>query len=408
MYRGNWIVGRAVDAVADDMTRAGIEITGSIAPERITQITKALSTRGVWVGLLKALKWGRLYGGSIAVIDIAGQDWETPFDVETVGPGQFAGLRVHDRWELRADLNRLIQAGQFAGLPEFYQIVPIVIGGQVSRWVHYSRCIRFAGDELPVIEAIAEELWGQSVIERIEDRVVAFDTVTHSAAGLVFKAHLRTVQIDGLRQVLAVGGEAEEGLLKMFDSMRLLQQNEGLTLLDKDDIFSTSSYTFAGLSDLIMQFGMQISGATGIPLVRLFGQSPTGMNATGESDIRMYYDTIKVAQETDLRDGLMFILQILHRSMFGAPLPDDFDFEFCPLWQPLQTEKIAMAQAVATLVTGLYDAGLFDRKIALEELKQASEYTGIGTNISQEDIDSAVDIPAVLPEPDPGLAQLTF
>lgn len=67
-----------------------------------------------------------------------------------------------------------------------------------------------------------------------------------------------------------------------------------MQIIDKDDDFSTHQYTFSGLSDVYQQFIMpDISGAAGIPVTRLFGRSPAGLNATGESDLQNYYDKIE-------------------------------------------------------------------------------------------------------------------
>jgi len=187
------------------------------------------------------------------------------------------------------------------------------------------------GIKLPYFQAVTEMYWGESVLERLFDRLVSFDTATMGAANLVDRAYLRTVGVDGLREILAAGGKAEEGLIAMFDYMRMLQNNEGLTLLDKNDMFSTTSYSFAGLSDVILQFGQQLAGASGIPLVRLFGQSPNGMSATGESDMRMYYDNILAKQESMLREGIQRIISVAYRSIYTKPLPMDTTFEFKPL-----------------------------------------------------------------------------
>ncbi|MDR0067321.1 DUF1073 domain-containing protein, partial [Acinetobacter sp. 11520] len=85
---------------------------------------------------------------------------------------------------------------------------------------------------------------------------------------------------------------------------RQWQSNEGLTLMDADDTYEAHQYNFSGLDNILLQFGQQISGATGIPLVRLFGQSPAGLNATGESDLANYYDNINQQQEGRLRTPL--------------------------------------------------------------------------------------------------------
>jgi len=284
------------------------------------------------------------------------------------------------------------------GLPMFYDVISDVTTGQVSNVrIHHTRVIRQIGVQLPAYQAITEQMWGESVVERMYDRLVAFDTATSGAANLIQKAHLRTVQIDKLREVLAAGGKAEENLLQMFHHMRMLQTNEGLTLLDKEDTFQAHSYTFSGLSDMILQFGQQIAGATGIPLVRLFGQSPAGLSATGESDLRMYYDNVASQQESRLRDGLMRVLQVMHQSLFGTPAPQSFDFDFVALWQTSSKEKADISTAVTNTVVAAFNAGIISADVALQELKQSSESTGVFSNITQEEIDQAKTEPPPMP-----------
>lgn len=398
MYRGSWIVGAAVDAVAEDMTRAGVNIKGGDDPEAIQQMQSKLTRLGIWHSLLETIKWGRLYGGAIALIVIDGQDPATPLNVDTVGKDQFRGLKVFDRWQLRPSLQNMVLEGMDYGLPEFYDVISNIATGQVSNLrIHHSRVIRQIGIQLPAMQAMTEEWWGESVIERMYDRLVSFDAATSGAANLIQKAHLRTVQIDKLREVLAAGGKAEENLLSMFHHMRMLQTNEGLTLLDKEDTFAAHSYTFSGLSDMILQFGQQIAGATGIPLVRLFGQSPAGLNSTGESDLRMYYDNVAAQQESRLRDGMMKVLRVMHKSLFGALPPDNFDFDFVPLWQTSTKEKADIATSITTTIATAYEKGIIDQTTALQELKQSSESTGVFTNITEEQIEEAKMEPPPMP-----------
>lgn len=398
MYRGSWIVGAAVDSIAEDMTRAGISIHSTDDPGQIKQMQAMLTQLDVWGSLLEAIKWGRLYGGAIAVINVDGQDLSTPLNVETVGKGQFRGLRVYDRWQLQPDMVNMIEEGKDAGLPAYYTVISNITTGQLSNTrIHHSRIIRQIGVQLPVMQAMTEQWWGESVVERMYDRLISFDTATSGAANLIQKAHLRTVQIDKLREVLAAGGKAEENLLQMFHHMRMLQTNEGLTLLDKEDTFQAHSYTFSGLSDMILQFGQQISGATGIPLVRLFGQSPAGLNSTGESDLRMYYDNIVSQQESRLREGMMKVLRVLHQSMFGVAAPEGFDFDFVPLWQTSTKEKADIATAITTTVGTAFEKGIIDQATALQELKQSSDVTGVFSNITDEQIEEVKMAPPPMP-----------
>ena len=136
------------------------------------------------------------------------------------------------------------------------------------------------------------------------------------------------------------------------------------------------SYTFSGLDQVLLSFGQQLSGASDIPLTRLFGQSPAGLNSTGDSDIKTYYDGILRTQENQLRWPLQLPLEIESRNLFGVPLPRDANFTFAPLWQISDTEKSAIDTADTNAVTAAYGAGLIDEPTALRELQSRGKITG--------------------------------
>ncbi|MDE9456197.1 anti-CBASS protein Acb1 family protein, partial [Xenorhabdus bovienii] len=184
---------------------------------------------------------------------------------ETIREGQFKGVMCLDRWMVSPAYNDLInEYGPYFGKPRFYKVVANQQG--VPAWkIHYSRVIRMEGDSLPFQQARTENGWGMSVIERVFERIQAFDTATVGTTQLIHKAHLRTYSIEGLRNVLAVGGDMEKGLMKHLDMIREFQTIEGMTLMDSKDVFATHSYSFAGIADVILRFAEQVSGATGIP-----------------------------------------------------------------------------------------------------------------------------------------------
>lgn len=408
-YRGSWIVGAVVDSVAEDMTRAGIEITTSKGDENIKKLQNQIVRLQIWSSLRRTIKWGRMYGGALGIMQIEGQDPATPLRVDTVAKGQFKGIVVYDRWQLNPVLSPVIQTGPDMGLPVFYNIVTgwdyadpaaPTATGQIR--VHHSRCIRFTGIDLPFFQAITEMMWGESVLERLWDRLISFDNATMSSASLIDRANLRTVKIEGLREIIAAGGEAKAGLESMFEMMRRLQVNEGLTLLDKNDEFASTAYSFAGLSDMMLQFGQQLSGASGIPLVRLFGQSPAGLSATGDADIRMYYDNINAQQEAKLRNPMEDLLRVLWRSTFGIAAPDDLEFSFTPLWQMSALDKATVGKTNTETIIGANEAGLVPIGTAMQELRNSSGDTGLFANISDEEISEAEANEELEPPPVPG------
>ncbi len=407
-YRGSWLVGAIIDSIADDMTRAGIEFTTNDSEEEIKDFNTYISRKKIWQSLNYLIKWGDLYGGAIAVMQIRGQKLDTPLDPSTVSKDQFQGLVVYDRWQLNPDLQNLIQEGPDMGLPLFYNIVTSSTAmnannqnqsGQIK--VHYSRCIRYTGIDLPYFQAVTEMMWGESVLERLWDRMISFDNATMSSASLIDRANLRTVGIDGLRDIIGAGDAAMNGLLAQFEMIRLMQVNEGLTLLDKEDTMTSTAYSFAGLSDMMLQFMQQISGASKIPLVRLLGQSPAGLNSTGDADIRMYYDNINAKQEAKLRDPWEMLVKVLWASKFGVPAPKDLDFSFSPLWQMSATDKASIAKSTAETIAGAEEKGLISKPSAMKELRDSAGETGLFSNITDEEITEAEMEPPPMPDAEP-------
>lgn len=339
MYRGSWVAGMAIDLKADDMTRAGVNLMGELDPADARAMEEEVIALKVWQKVNETIKWSRLYGGAIGVMLIDGQDPSTPFNVDRVGDRAFRGVLPLDRWQLEPSLNEVVdELGPDLGMPKYYKVnmnAPAYRGKKI----HYSRCLRLTSVTLPFNQAATENLWGISELERLYDRLVAFDSATQGAAQLVYKAYIRTYSIEQLREIIGNGGKALESLVKYVEMMRKFQSIEGITLLDTKDKFEGHTpAAFGGLSDCLVQFGQQISGALQIPLVRLFGQSPAGLNATGESDLRMYYDGILQKQVADLQIPVTLMYRGVAKSL-GINLPDGFGVQFKPLWQLTDKER---------------------------------------------------------------------
>ena len=389
-YRGSWIVGTVVDCVAEDMTREGVEIQSDDKPEEITKLEDNIEEMAVWSGFQDAIKWARLYGGAGALFMVDGQDPETPLEVESVGKDQFRGVFPLDRWSLWPDLSNLVsEMGPDLGNPIFYDVRPDPGTGLQPMRIHHSRLIRLEGVRLPYWQRITENYWGMSVIERLWDRLIAFDSTTEGTAQLVYKSHLRTYKVEKLRDIIAFGGPALDSLVQQIAMIRKFQSNEGLTLMDAKDEFEIHPYSFGGLDAVLLQFGQQLSGASQIPLVRLFGQSPSGMNATGESDLRTYYDNIKRQQRSLLRRGVLKTYKLAYRSLFGKDASDAFHLEFKTLWQLNDQERAETGQRLTEAAMAPYAAGITGLATTLKELRQQSNTTGMWTNITDDDIDKA-------------------
>lgn len=393
MYRTSWVVGKAIDIPAEDMTQCGIEINSTMKPADTELLNETMEDLSIWQSLCSTLKWSGLYGTGMGLILIDGQDMKTPLNVESIGKGQFKGILPMDRWQLNPDTSNLVQTlGPSMGMPEFYRVNPDALLPNLGT-IHHSRFIRLDAVELPHYQKQTEQLWAESKIERIHDRLIAFDSTTVGAAQLVFKAYIRTWSIEDLRNLISIGGKAYEAVLRNIETVRRLQANEGITLIDAKDKFEALQYNFSGLDGVLLNFGQQLCGAIEIPGVRFFGEQPAGLGDTGEMTLRTYYGDVNRNQNTKLRRPVKTLLQIISRSLWGRPLPDGFNFNFRSLWQLTDAEKAEIANKDADTVTKAFDATLISQQGAMKELRQQSHITGRFSNITDEDIADADDKP---------------
>lgn len=372
------------------MTKNWYRIKSQLTPADKARIGRLERITKVRAKILEGLKWGRLYGGAAAVIVIDGQDdmLDQPLDLELVMPGSFKGLIVLDRWSGISPDSGLVMdvSDPDFGLPEYYSISSDDFGYGCK--VHHSRVLRFTGRTLPHIEAVAESYWGTSEIEHIMSELRKYDNTSYNIASLVFSANLKVYKMEGMEQIGIMPEDAQKDLYKTLELMNWMMNNQSMQVIGQNDQFETHPYSFAGLSDIYQNFMLDISGAAEIPVTKLFGRSPAGLNATGQGDMDNYSDSIEEKQESELRPILDRLLPILLMSEFGA-VPDDFDYEFEPYRRPSEEERKNISINVANSVATAFNAGIINQQIALKELKESSRTTGMWSNISDEDISAA-------------------
>jgi phage-related protein (TIGR01555 family) len=390
LYRENWVVKRLIDVVPEDMTKSWYRINSQLPPDSKHQITRLERKTRIRTRVLEGLKWGRLYGGAVGVIIIDGHDdiLDQPLDYDMIMPGSFKGLIIVDRWSGVSpsyEIVNNIDDPEF-GLPEYYTISTSTFGFGVR--VHHSRIIRFTGRHLPYIEELAETYWGTSELEHVYSEIVKYDNTSYNIAALVFSANLKIYKMDGFEQLGTAPQSVLRDLYNTLTMMSFMMNSQGMQIMGKDDAFETQQYTFAGLSDIYEMFMLDVSGASEIPVTRLFGRSPAGMNATGESDMQNYYDSIEEKQEAYLKPVIDRLLPILCMSEFYS-IPDDLDFEFEPIRRPTEEEKKTIATQTTTAVGQMFNVGIISQKIALKELRESTRATGMWNNITDEDIERA-------------------
>lgn len=130
---------------------------------------------------------------------------------------------------------------------------------------------------------------------------------------------------------------------------------------------------------------LDLSGASRIPMTKLFGRSPAGLNATGDGDLQNYYDFIDTLRESKLRPAVERLLPVMAMSAWGA-VPDGLDVAFPPLWTPTAAELADIALKKSQAIRENFQAGLLQADTAQKELKKLADETGMFDSISDEEI----------------------
>ena len=268
--------------------------------------------------------------------------------------------------------------------PEYYTVrFP---DGRTAARVHHSRVIRFTGRELPYLERVTEQGWGASEVESLYREVVQYDNTTANMAALTFRANIDTMEVQNLDQLFSLAsGEAQRRFWNVMQAQSVLRSNFGYQLVNKGDQVKNTQYTFTGLSDVHESMCLSLSGASRIPMTKLFGRAPAGMNATGESDLRNYYDYVDTLRQSVLAPVLRRLLPVLCMSALGT-VPEDIDLTFPPLWTPTAREVAEIAKDKAETVIAVFQAGLVQADTAARELKKLSGETGLFDSITGREI----------------------
>ena len=384
LYRDNWVVQNVVGLAVDDMLREWYEITGSITPAATKALAKLERKTRLRARLNEGLRWGRLYGGAAGLIMVKGQeDLSKPLDLGMIYPGSFQGLYILDRWQgITPNMGLVFDGGE--EVPESYSITDG--RGHTVATVHHSRVVRFTGRDLPRIERQTELYWGESEVEALYRDVVSHDNVSANMAALTFQANVNTMEVKGLEQLLSIGSpQVQRRFWQVMQAQSVLRSNFATQVVEQGTKLTNTQYSFTGLKDVYESMALNLCGASHYPMTKLFGRSPGGLNATGESDLTNYYDYIDSQREAKLRPVLERLLPVLCMSALGG-IPADIEIDFPPLKTPTPTERAEIGKTKAEAVLAAFQANALPLDTTLQELKAIGDETGLFASITDDQI----------------------
>lgn len=355
LYEGNGLFSKIIDTPAEEALKHGFDLNLK-SDELNAFVEDALDDLEWEERAATAIKWARLYGGALIVMLIDdGRGLEEPVDWEHIS--SIDELRVYERSIVQPDSSSLYQqdyggkgvgnrVSKF-GQPEYYYVSSIY----GSFKVHESRCLVFRNGVLPEQTSNATYLfWGMPEYVRIRRALRETVTAHTDSVKLLERSVQAIYSMKGLASLLTT----DDGENQVLKRLQLVDTSRGLlnsiAIDSEGENYDFKTFQFSGVKDVIDATCNMLSALTNIPQTILFGRSPAGMNATGDSDFESYYNFVEKIQRLMLKRNLRTLLDVVFRAGIASgdvAEEPDYKLEFKPLWSLSDTEQAAVDQTKA-------------------------------------------------------------
>jgi phage-related protein (TIGR01555 family) len=355
LYEGNGLFSKIIDTPAEEALKHGFDL--NLKSDEVNAFVEDALDDLEWEEkAATAIKWARLYGGALIVMLIDdGRGLEEPVDWEHIR--SIDELRVYERSIVQPDYASLYQqdyggkgvgnrVSKF-GQPEYYYVSSIY----GSFKVHESRCLVFRNGVLPEQTSNATYLfWGMPEYVRIRRALRETVTAHTDSVKLLERSVQAIYSMKGLASLLTT----DDGENQVLKRLQLVDTSRGLlnsiAIDSEGEQYDFKTFQFSGVKDVIDATCNMLSALTNIPQTILFGRSPAGMNATGDSDFESYYNFVEKIQRLMLKRNLRTLLDVVFRAGIASgdvAEEPDYKLEFKPLWSLSDTEQAAVDQTKA-------------------------------------------------------------
>lgn len=366
LRRGNWLAGKICEALDDDAFRRGYELKLEDKEEAET-VCDAIKDLGIDKKVETAGQMERTCGGAalFPVLDGALGDLSEPLELDPKDPriGKVLAVHLLEPRELVPASWYTKLSDQKFGKPETYRFWPLQGGmaGLVeeAQIVHESRLAIWPGLRFTRVPLPGTRLgWGDSALNRANEAINDHGLTWGSASSILHDFAQGVIQLDQLVEMLREeGGEAL--VQKRLAVMDMTRSSLRAMVLDKNDVFTRTSTPVSGLADLLRECNQFVSAIADMPMTRLFGMSPAGLNATGAADMEGWYEKVGVRQ-TDHTENLCWLIRLVLLSADGPTQgqePDEWSIEWRPLQKPKELEQSQTRLNVAQADKIYFDMG---------------------------------------------------
>lgn len=395
------------ETIAGEMTREWIEFdaTGEDKSEKIKKIEAEFTKLGVKHACRKQVEGDGYFGRGHIYLDTGATDDRDEL-LKSIGDGSNVISKgkitpEHPLLGVRAvEAQWCYPNGYNSNDPlstDWYRPLTWFVNGKE---VHRTRLLTIVGREVPDVLKPAYSFGGLSMSQMIRPYVDNWIRTRQAVADLIwsFTVSVLKTQMEG---DLAEDGKSLFDRVALFNAFR---NNRSMIVLSNDqetnEEFENIVTPLGTLDMLQAQSQEHMAAVSRIPLVKLLGIQPGGLNASSEGEIRSFYDWIKAFQEVMLRAPITAILGFVQLSLFGVVDPE-ITFHFKDLWQLDEAGKVGVEKTKTDIDDANVAMGAID---PLEvRRRQANDKDSIyaGLNLDPDKLPEQSEIVDPMLDPDP-------
>lgn len=334
-------------AMAEEATREWGEFYGQGEDDkskRIEELEREFERLGVRSLMAQMLEYNDTFGIGQLFIDM-GYDPSSPKNAnplligpETIKKGSIKSLNpIEPIWTNPNQYNSAQALSR-----DFYKPTQWWVMGAS---VHTSRLIRFVSREVSDLLKPSYNFGGVSLIQMAKPYVDNWVRTRQSVSDLINGCSIVSLRTD--MESAFMGGGGIDSLMNRIQAFTQTRSNRGVFLSNKEtEEIGILSANLAGLGELQNQALEQMCVVAQIPLVKFAGIQPSGLNASSDGEIRVWYDHVSSVQERVLLPNVKKIMHLAMLNIWGE-IDHDILFRFTPLWQMDEAQKATVEKTKA-------------------------------------------------------------
>lgn len=352
-----------------------ITVNGNIDLELSKKIRDRMDALDVRSKYTSGFIWGNVFGGCALFIGADDtDDLEEPLDLSRVSTVDH--LNILEKPELSPSTFYNDPTHFKYGKTEKY-IVNSYSGNRSGHYnmviVHESRFIIFPGVEVSNQKRRMLNGWDLSLIQNIYESLRSYGIGMQSLDHMIYDANQGVLKFKDYMNYIARGDYVTvKARLEAMDISRSIVR--ALVVDADNEDFERQNFSWSGIDKPFQLLMLDLSAASNIPVSILMGREPAGMNATGESDFKAFYDLVISDQQNKVKPRLVQLAYVLCAAENVEP--DNIDVQFESLWE-LSLDK----QADIRLKTAQTDKINSELGLVNREEIQKSRFTKEGWNI---------------------------